>query len=330
MPRSAWIRNTLKLLASLVVLAWLGFFSLDWKSIAAALGTLPLATLPTLMLIQIILRFAWSGHGWLVFKISRLPLGYWDIFSAQSLASFAALVLPGEIVSGVVSWKCLAREGRDGVRIACLLLAVRLMLLASLAPLMLLVFLDPKALHSILPTTSWSILLFSALACSLLFAFHRNASIESLQLDETSPSKKHSVLYRIFDSALQMATIPPMWKAILLAAGLLIHLMVACSLMVVFEFAGVRLSPGMAFVAVVAINFIQIMPFVLSGLGVRELTVAALLDSLYGIHQETTLVAMLAAYVASLAVTVLIGLFTLFYQRRGAHPRSDTTHSSSS
>lgn len=299
-----------KLTASLLVLVWLGFFSLDWSSLAQAIVLFPPYSIPVLLIPYALLRLAWAWHGMITFRSCALHVGFYEILRAQSVASFAGLVLPGDIAAGVISWKLLTNHGRDGYMTACILLAVRLTLLMALVPIALFVLSDANV-TSKFPNIAQSCLvgLLACIAIYLLIPLNRRTQL--IRTGDGNDSMNAKFFLNLFSAMSKALSIRRPQRFFVLIAGLASHLIVVLCVILAFGFYGIHLSFGLASLVVVTINLIQIVPFALSGLGVRELSVASLLESLVGIEQPMTIAIMVIIYASSVLVTLGFGIWAI-------------------
>ena len=289
----------------------LGFVCLRWLDLSQwrhALTRLHWSALAGLLGLNLVQRLGQAVQGAYLFQRLGLTLNIWQVARAQWTASFYALLLPGDLIAGGVSWHLLSRDSggaRSGV--ASGLIYLRLLGYFTLVPFVLVgITLNSRLLAT---GVHWSVAAVALLLVLVLLPFF-SSSIGQLLRQFTGRFAEHPLMPSWLDCMHRA-----LWEAveraqrlsareilILVAQALAINLVGVAVIAFSARAVGIALPWTLSFWLLGMMAFIHSLPLAFAGTGLREMTIVTLLQQLYGTPAETSLLFSLLIYLAALVV----------------------------
>ncbi len=241
-----------------------------------------------------------------------------EVFSAQLVASFYTMFVPGDVVGGGVTWYLLKQSRDRGAVIAVILVYMRLVLVASALPIAIIGLLAEERLYS--PSLFVALFIFSVITLTLTLPLvsQTGARLTGRLLGSVSTrlarksSRAASIVAILKDGITVCASASAASTVTVFALALLLHGLGAAGLWLASEAAQASV-PFFAILWVWPLMIVvHMLPISLGGVGVREFTLFYVLNSLYGTSGESILLLSMIALVATTFLSLAGGIWNTF------------------
>lgn len=323
MSRASISLFLLKIAGTAAALHYIFNHWVDWRSLHTALRNTDSSLLALAALLTLLVRWVTAMQ----FRILAAPLmtapGVGKIMQAHLISSFFATITPGELVSSGVSWHYLARDERSYALTGAMLVYLKLsgyaviLLLAGLG-----VMLEPRLRVLHVP----SLAVLAPLLCLLgTLPFVHSPTAEKLRhgagvvLHRLPLGRWREQARQLPDQLLALHHLPSSRLLLPVPLAFVINLIGAAGFGLILHAAGVAVPWHACLWLRAVMTVVQTIPISIAGAGVRELTLVALLGSIYGAPSAPVVVASLLM----LAISLFYGFFlggALFLLDRGRKP----------
>ncbi len=237
-----------------------------------------------------------------------VEVGAVEVFRAQLVATFYTMFVPGDLVGGGVTWYLLKRARRAGAIIAMVLVYLRLVFLALAIPFVILGLVLETRMHSASLLAALAIASAATVVATLPLVFRPAARVAGKLIAAVSTCFGgrapgiQTALATVRECIATCASASTRATCAVFALALAQHLLGAVGLWLAAEAAQANV-PFQAFLWVWPLMIVvHMLPLSFGGLGVRELTLIYVLNTLYATTAESVL---LLSMITLLATTVL-------------------------
>ncbi len=234
-----------------------------------------------------------------------IKTSYFDVFRYQMISNFYGLLFVGQVVSAGVSWYLLSKDHAKKLEVVNCLVYVRLInVLVALILALLALLIDPSARNWFSPRyTAVGIAVLTALFLPLVSpviyrVIRKKISWKLLKVAEESS--------RI---GLSHVALHVVWSVLNACMG-------AAVMYFSFQLASIPMNPAACFWMRGLLVIIQFVPMTFAGLGVREVSLVALLDHYYQVPAENALILSFSLFFYAVFVYGGIGAYFAFNFRR--------------
>jgi len=252
-----------------------------------------------------------------------MEVGAVEVFRAQLVATFYTMFAPGDLVGGGVTWYLLKRLRGGGAVIATILIYVRLVLLASAIPFVIFGLLMESRLHSASLFAALAAVSVATVAVTVPLVFRSGARISGSLLAALSrrlgerTTRFQKVLATLQECITACASASLRSTSAVFGLGVLLHLLGSVGFWLAAEAAHANVPLHAFFWLWPLMIVVHMLPISFGGLGVREITLIYILNSLYATSAESVL---LLSTIALLATTVLSLAGGIWNSLRAATP----------
>lgn len=310
-----WLIWSIRLVFTVVALVWLvsRIRSVDLGPVTANLS---LFVVFVSVILQLTIRLLAAGQLSFGMRALRMHFRLAELFTITMISGFYSLVLPGDLAGGLVGWRRLSRRDRKGVEVGALLIYLRLintlsLLLFGLAG----IWFAPIAIAPILRVIVVLMALGLILVALPFFSPKVATAMEKISVKVASGLPVPASLLRISETAWQSirafhSLAHPSSLAVLVSISIASQLLGVLSITLLTTMLGI----GVPLFALIwirsAITLVQMLPISLAGIGVREISLVALLY-LYGVTEAQALTLSLVLLGTRLIIGFMGGLFEL-------------------
>lgn len=235
-------------------------------------------------------------------------VGATEVFRAQLVATFYTMFVPGDLVGGGVTWYLLKRSRGGGAVIAMVLVYLRLVFLAAAIPFVIFGLLMETRLRSPYLLSLLALASVATLMATVPLVFRSAARMAGNLIAAASAwfgeraTGVQTALATVRECIATCASASSRTTAAVFGLALAQHLLGAIGLWLAAEAAHANV-PFQAFFWVWPLMIVvHMLPLSFGGLGVREITLIYVLNTLYATSAESVL---LLSMIALLATTVL-------------------------
>jgi hypothetical protein len=313
--------SVLRMAKALLPLGLLAYFIWAFVDVDAFLSlAAKTAVLPALAYLSTLIAARWlqAVQTSIALNEAGIRIRSAEIFSAQLVASFYTMFVPGDVVGGGVTWYLLKQSRGRGALIAVILVYMRLVLVASALPVAIIGLLAEERLYS--PPLLVALFLFSVitLVLTLPLVSQAGARMASRLLGSVSTNralksaKAASIAAALKDGVSVCASASATSTLTVFALALVLHGLGAAGLWLAFEAAQASV-PFFAILWVWPLMIVvHMLPISLGGVGVREFTLFYVLNSLYGTSGESILLLSMIALAATTLLSLAGGIWNTF------------------
>ena len=307
--------------------------SLNLLNLLQSLSAIDFRILFLSLLVTLGIRFIWAYQ----ISISQAPLNMhfsvYEIFRIQMIATFYTLFLPGNLVAGGVSWYKLSQPGRKFIEAGALLIFFRLIQISSLICMGMIFALGDPQLST--PRFRTFIIIGILIIITLWILFFSNQITRIFNLIAKNFNGHSPFIKSVFDKVERLINTILKFRSLglnhlifVFGLSLFAQLLVILSFFFIAKAVGIQLSIFVIGWISSFVNFVQMIPISIAGLGVREISYAVLLSD-YGISIEQAVSYSITIFGAFVILALLGGLFELsdIYRKWHKGPKSETDRS---
>lgn len=324
-------KHELKLLACLKLvlpLALLGYFVWTYVNLAAFQSLAgKTGILPMIAYLCSILAARWlqAVQTRVAMMETGIAVGSAEVFRAQLVATFYTMFVPGDLVGGGVTWYLLKRSReRSAAVIAIVLIYLRLVFLASAIPLAIFGLILEDRLHSASLLAALIVASVATVAMTVPLVFRSAARVSGDLIaaltdwfGETVPG-----IQRALATARKCITICASASlhgtSVVFGLAVALHLLGATGLWLAADAAHANVPFHAFFWIWPLMIVVHMLPMSFGGLGVREITLIYVLNTLYATSAESVLLLSLIVLLATTALALAGGVWNSFQAARPA------------
>ena len=297
------------------IVGYIFYKYVDWSTLEAHVSQSRWIWLLALAIHSVAFRFVTARQIRAGFEPYNIVARTWPIMEAQYISSFCTLILPGDIVAGGVTWHLLAKDHGHPIHVGSVLIFMRVLNLVALIPFAMLgIWAEPRLAASQAPLLA-GIASLGFLVICLPFVSGRaaraaqRASAAILKPVKWSTAKRLHT--RIWESVHASSRMSASFKRRLLLYALGLQLFPIIRFWMLCAMAGLTLpwSTGLWIVAMLAI--VNSLPLTIGGLGVRELSLVVLFQTLYSVPAELSIWYSALSFASTILFSALPGAFFL-------------------
>ncbi len=248
-------------------------------------------------------------------KISLVPFNIqtstFNIFKIHLISTFYSLVLSSDIIAGGVSWHLLSKDNGRRAEVASVIVYLRILNLITLLPFVLLgIYLEPKLkAYNIQPY----VLIFGLLLLIMLLPFfwHKLTLLTESTLNyliSLIPIKKLSKRLleandNVWNSVKISQAMPLNFTFKVITLSLISQILAIIFMYYTLEMVNIHLPFSVATWLIALAIIIAILPLTIGGIGVRDISFVFILNELYSVPAEASL----------LASTVILLIGSIFF-----------------
>jgi glycosyltransferase 2 family protein len=308
----------LKLAFSIGVIVFVFYYYININYLIKTIQNINYLILPFLIILFCIIRLLLAYQT----KISLVPfniqINTFNIFKIHLITSFYSLILPGELLTGGVTWYLLSKDNGKRAEVASVLVYLRILNIITLIPFALLgIYFEPRLkeydvqfyifIFGFLLLIMLLPFFWSKLAFFIEFIFNYIISLIPLKriskrLLEANRNVWHSVRIN------QEMPIHFVVKIVILS--FFCQLLSIIALYFLLEMVNIHLSFSVVSWLLALLVIISFIPLTIAGIGIRDLSLIFVLQEFYAISSESSL---LLSTVILLVSTIFFGIWGGYY-----------------
>ena len=295
--RAKVILHAGRILLALALLAFVFFRFVDPRGFVESIRHLDARFIPLTVVSYLVWRFASTWQMTYLLRCRGLIIPFRRAFRVQTIAILFSTALPSDFAGAAATWYMLSKDTNKRAVIANALVHLRLLGLIVVAAFACLGFIVDHRMASLRGAHLVAGLAAVAFICLSLTLFTSGLKlVERICITFLSAIPKRmwaarlrEALAAFFSEARSVRRLPLTGHLILWSATIFVNLAAAVIVFVSMRAATILLPFTVSIWLVALIAVIQIIPLTPGGLGVREVSIIAVLKSAYGIMPEKAL-----------------------------------------
>lgn len=252
-----------------------------------------------------------------------VAVGSAEVFRAQLVATFYTMFVPGDLVGGGVTWYLLKRSRGGGAAIAMVLVYLRLVFLATAIPFVIFGLLMESRLHSASLFAALAVASVATVVATMPLVFRSAARISGNLIAVLSgwfgegATGVQRALATVRECITTCASASLRSTSAVFGLAVVLHLLGAIGLWLAAEAAHANVPFHAFFWIWPLMIVVHMLPLSFGGLGVREITLIYVLNTLYATSAESVLLLSMIALLATTVLSLAGGVWNSF---RAARP----------